>query len=123
MDITTEHALTLAHDFVQSTVGRTDDKTTEVIVVLDALAPGHSDLLLHLFAGAVAVGYSAGQAAQAPPDDRLTIVVRALRGMHVREMFGDCTEDGDPYPCRTVRALDIVSGPDEPDEQRDRSEL
>lgn len=31
---------------------------------------------------------------------------RALREIHAREEFGDCIEDGEPYPCKTIRVLD-----------------
>lgn len=34
-------------------------------------------------------------------------VVETLRKIHVVEMFGDCTEDGDHFPCRTIQALDM----------------
>jgi hypothetical protein len=30
----------------------------------------------------------------------------ALRRIHTAEQFGDCVEDGDPYPCATIRILD-----------------
>jgi hypothetical protein len=30
-----------------------------------------------------------------------------LRVIHAREEFGDCVEDGDPFPCRTIRLLDM----------------
>ena len=33
----------------------------------------------------------------------------ALRVIHVREEFGDCVEDGEPFPCRTVQVLDFVA--------------
>ena len=31
-----------------------------------------------------------------------------LRGIHVMELFGDCVEDGQRFPCRTVRVLNVV---------------
>jgi hypothetical protein len=30
----------------------------------------------------------------------------AVRMLHQKEMFGDCVEDGDPWPCKTIRVLD-----------------
>lgn len=30
---------------------------------------------------------------------------QAIRLIHAEEMFGDCTEDGDPYPCKTIQIL------------------
>lgn len=30
----------------------------------------------------------------------------AIRMLHREEQFHDCEEDGDPYPCKTVRVLD-----------------
>lgn len=59
---------------------------------------------------AVAAGYAAGQASRGPATPRLTMLADALRAQHQREQFGDCTEDGDPFPCRTIRALNIVVG-------------
>lgn len=29
-----------------------------------------------------------------------------IRRVHQVETFGDCVEDGEPYPCRTIRILD-----------------
>lgn len=29
----------------------------------------------------------------------------AIRRVHLREQFGDCVEDGEPFPCQTVRIL------------------
>lgn len=31
-----------------------------------------------------------------------------LRAIHAREEYGDCVEDGDPYPCRTIRLLEMI---------------
>jgi len=28
--------------------------------------------------------------------------------VHQKEIFGDCVEDGEQYPCKTVRILDWV---------------
>ena len=38
----------------------------------------------------------------------------AIRLVHQKEIFGDCVEDGEQYPCKTVRILDWV-----PSEDRD----
>lgn len=64
---------------------------------------------------AVAAGYAAGQASREPVEPRLAMLAATLRAQHQREQFGDCTEDGDPFPCRTIRAIDIIVGP--PEEQ------
>jgi hypothetical protein len=32
----------------------------------------------------------------------------ALRGIHVMELFGDCVEDGQRFPCRTIQVLNVV---------------
>ena len=34
----------------------------------------------------------------------------AIRQVHAVEMFGDCVEDGEQYPCKTIRILDWVPG-------------
>jgi len=31
----------------------------------------------------------------------------SLRELHKMELFGDCVEDGQRFPCHTVQALDI----------------
>ena len=43
--------------------------------------------------------------------DRATIIIAqqklaAIRTIHRREEFGDCVEDGELFPCRTVQVLD-----------------
>lgn len=38
--------------------------------------------------------------------DRALTINAALRAVHVEEQFGDCVEDGDPYPCQTIQLLD-----------------
>lgn len=54
-----------------------------------------------------------------PGSDRTDILVSALRRVHVPEMYGDCVEDGEHYPCKSARVLDLVAGradePQEPD--------
>jgi hypothetical protein len=108
MDLPAPEALTLAAHVVTEAIPGSDGPAAGR---LDAVAPGNGEALLHLLAAAVATGYARGQAAQAPADDRVTLLANALRGVHQKEVFGDCTEDGDPFPCRTIRALDIVAGP------------
>lgn len=31
---------------------------------------------------------------------------KAIRMLHDKEMFGDCVEDGEVYPCKTIQVLD-----------------
>lgn len=38
--------------------------------------------------------------------DRALAINAALRNVHTEEQFGDCVEDGDPYPCQTIQLLD-----------------
>jgi hypothetical protein len=38
--------------------------------------------------------------------DRALAINTALRRVHTEEQFGDCVEDGDPYPCQTIQLLD-----------------
>lgn len=33
-----------------------------------------------------------------------------LRKRHVKEMFGDCVEDGQRYPCFTIQVLNVAAG-------------
>lgn len=109
MDLHPAYALTLASHVVAGAIDTGKQQTAAEC--LDTIAPGNGEALLNLLAAAVATGYSHGQAMRAPADDRLTLLGNALRSTHQAEMFGDCTEDGGPFPCRTIRALDIVAGP------------
>lgn len=36
----------------------------------------------------------------------------ALRVVHAKEEFGDCVEDGEPFPCKTIRVLDFTPSTD-----------
>jgi hypothetical protein len=38
--------------------------------------------------------------------EQWTVREYMLRKVHEREQFGDCVEDGEPYPCATIRILD-----------------
>ena len=117
MDLSPAHAQTLASEFVQAAFASGVAEYASPVDALNAVSPGNGSELLQLIASAIATGYAAGQAAQAPSDDRLTLLVRALRGIHQKEIYGDCVEDGDIYPCKTVRALNIVAGL--PDDESD----
>jgi len=64
-----------------------------------------------IFLGAVQ-GFELGVVQQLPGSDRTDILVAALRKVHKPEMFGDCVEDGEVYPCKTARALNLVAGSD-----------
>jgi hypothetical protein len=33
-----------------------------------------------------------------------------LRGIHQMELFGDCVECGQKFPCRTIQVLNVVQG-------------
>ncbi len=33
-----------------------------------------------------------------------------LRGIHQMELFGDCVEDGQRFPCQTIQVLNVVQG-------------
>ena len=53
-------------------------------------------------------GWAEGHAAIDSADpERL----RAVRMIHQKEQIGDCVEDGERFPCKTIRVLDWV--PDE----------
>ncbi|WP_433673786.1 hypothetical protein [Microbacterium gorillae] len=111
MDLSPEHAQTLASEFVSAAFASDAAEHADPVDALNVVSPGNGGALLQLIASAIATGYAAGQAAQAPSDDRLTLLVRALRGIHQKEIYGDCVEDGDVFPCKTVRAMNIIAGP------------
>ncbi|WP_104128216.1 hypothetical protein [Cryobacterium sp. Y57] len=50
-------------------------------------------------------GFAAGEASiDAAEPERF----RALRMIHTEEQFGDCVEDGERFPCKTISILDWV---------------
>lgn len=38
-------------------------------------------------------------------DARTTAALNAIALIHQREQFGDCVDDGDPWPCKTMQVL------------------
>lgn len=100
----------IAQDLVLSTIQLEDGRNLTATERLDAISGGNGEALLGLLTIGVATGWAAGHAAQAPTDDRAALLANAIRGMHQQEMFGDCTEDGDAFPCRSIRAVNIVVG-------------
>lgn len=55
-------------------------------------------------------GFDLGLVEATPGSDRTDILAAELRRVHAKEQFGDCVEDGERYPCQTVRMLDLVTG-------------
>lgn len=108
-DITPEQAAALVSDLLISNV-QGIPKGTGVPTILAGLAGPNSQAVHSLLLMAAAAGYAAGHASKAPADERVTLLANALRATHQEEMFGDCTEDGDHFPCRTIRAVNIVVG-------------
>lgn len=72
---------------------------------------GAAPLAAHLVLLGVARGFDHGLVHATPGTDRTDILASALRRVHTKEEFGDCVEDGEPYPCPTIRAIDLVAGP------------
>lgn len=66
-----------------------------------------------IFLAAVS-GHDAGLLAVTPSGERTDILAAGLRRVHTADVFGDCVEDGDHYPCKTARILDLVAGAPEP---------
>lgn len=110
VELDAPHIVRIASDLVSGTLAADDTRTLDATEHLERIAPGHGATVLNLIASGVATGWFAGNTAQAPEDDRVAILARALRSMHTADMFGDCTEDGDHYPCRTIRAVNLVAG-------------
>lgn len=59
-------------------------------------------------------GYAAGYSSKTPAQPREVLLAASLRAIHTDDGFGDCREDGDPFPCQTIRAVDITMGTPEP---------
>lgn len=44
-------------------------------------------------------------------------VQQKLREIHAEEMFGDCVECGQLFPCRTIQVLEVAGNNSKPVEQ------
>ena len=118
--ITEAKANEILDDVVQSVVVLRDEQGADIEM-------STSDKLLKLFGDSGQVvaqlimfgalrGFDLGLIEATPGSDRTDILASTLRRVHAKEMFGDCEEDGEHYPCKTVRMLDLVTGaPADPD--------
>jgi len=109
-EISSEQAQTIVEDIVASAIEAPGD--LDVIALLELMAPGNSQPLHALIQMCATAGFTAGHASKTPADDRTILLAKALRATHQREAFGDCTEDGTHFPCKTIRAVNIVVGVD-----------
>lgn len=83
--------------------------TTETLSVIFG---DRAQLVAHLMFLAMASAHEVGTLSATPLSDRGDILISALRKVHQPEQFGDCVEDGDHYPCKSARAMNIVTGSD-----------
>lgn len=81
------------------------DEGAQARIIVDALFDDFQVLSTSTLAdGSAGVGADAPELASARD--------RALRSLHSSDVFGDCVEDGDPYPCKTMQVLDFRSATD-----------
>lgn len=113
--LTQERGSALLDDVIHSALQFKDENGDETkLSTAEKLAVAFGDkaqVVAHLILLAGARGFDYGQVAATPASDRADLLVRAIRKIHVKEMFGDCAEDGDHFPCRSIRAAEIVGGP------------
>jgi hypothetical protein len=119
--ISAEQANGVLDDIVQSVLDlREEDGSDIVLSTVDKLkrvfGPGAQTVAQLVMLGAVR-GYDLGLVEQRPVGDRTDIVIAALRRVHTPEAFGDCVEDGEHFPCKTARILNLVAGTPALDEE------
>jgi len=112
--ISEETANAILDDTVQTAIQLRDEQGSDITMPTP-------EKLTHVFGPAAQLvaqmvmlsalrGFEVGFVEQSPASDRTDILVAALRRIHVPEMFEDCVEDGEHFPCKTARALDLVAG-------------
>ena len=112
--ITEDQANDILDDVVHSLIVlKEEDGTSIEMTVTEKLTKvfgSSAPLVAQLVLTGALRGFEYGFVSATPTSDRTDILAAALRTVHVKEMFGDCEEDGEHYPCRTIRALDLVAG-------------
>lgn len=112
--ISEEQSNSILDEVVQSVIVLHDDDGTPIdMPVTKKLAQvfgGAAPVVAQLVLLGALRGFEEGLVTATSTSDRTDILAAALRKVHVKEMFGDCEEDGEPWPCRTARALDLVAG-------------
>ena len=109
-----EKANEILDDVVQSVIELNDEDGSPIEIgtpaklsqVFGPSAPVVAQMILF---GALR-GFDLGLVEATPGSDRADILASSLRRVHTKEQFGDCVEDGEHFPCRTVRVLDLVTG-------------
>lgn len=113
--ISEEKANEVLDDVVHSVLAFRDDQGATVDVPLNekmtAVFGEAAPVVAQLILLGTLRGFELGVVEATPGSDRTDVLVSALRRVHVKEMFGDCEEDGEVWPCKTVRMLNLVAGP------------
>lgn len=112
--ISEEKANEVLDDVVHSVIALRDDQGDDLALpTAEKLAKvfgSASPLVAQLILLGALRGFELGVVEATPGSDRADILVAALRRVHVQEMFGDCVEDGEVFPCATARMLNLVAG-------------
>lgn len=108
----------ILEDVVASTIKvQRDDESSDkemdaVATLLAAFGEAAAPVVSHLIFRAMVAGHELGAMDAAGQSDRADLLISALRKVHQPEQFNDCVEDGDHYPCKTARVLNLVGGDD-----------
>lgn len=114
--ITEAQANGILDDIVQTVVQPRDEQGADIVQDTNTKLKGmfgeFAPVVAQMILLSALRGFEVGLVEQLPVGDRTDIVVSALRRVHKPEIFGDCVEDGESYPCKTARVLNLVSGED-----------
>ena len=114
--ITEEKANAILDDIVQTVIQPRDEQGADVVLDTNQKLTGvfgeFAPIVVQMIMLGALRGFELGAVEALPGSDRTDVLVGALRRVHVPEMFGDCVEDGEHYPCKTARALNLVAGDD-----------
>lgn len=113
-------------ELVQSVIQLKDDNGSDLAYStpdkLLAVFGERGQMVAQMIMFAAARGFEFGVVEKVPGSDRTDVLVSVLQDVHVREQFGYCQEDGEPWPCRSHRALTLVAG-GEPQVDRDEPDV
>ena len=118
--ITEAQANTVLDDVIDSIIQvRTEDGAEVEVPAIEKLKRTFGDaapLVARMVMLGTMRGFDLGLVEATPGSDRTDILAAELRRVHAKEQFGDCVEDGEVWPCQTVKMLNLVAGAPEPEE-------
>lgn len=104
----------LALDAILQNIRIDDDSDSELSAPakLHKMFGDAAPVVMQLMLLSMVAGHEIGLVDGSTASDRTEVLVNALRKVHRPEMFHDCEADGDVYPCKTARMLNLVAGND-----------